>query len=477
MAAGPLIHPIDVPPGALLAMHAAQPARYPALFESAATGGTGRYDILFACPGSRLTLERDGTLRTPSGVTASGDFLGLFDAWWQRERCEPSASPSPFVGGWLLYLGYELAGQIEPRLRLPQAAGPIAQAIRVPAAVLHEHGSDRTWIVAEPQPGGLIEQIAADAVRATIAPRSGPLVRGAVVEEDPDRYRAIVTRALEHIAAGDVYQANLSRAWTGTLADGVAAHDLYQRLRETNPGPFSAVALLDEIAIASSSPERLVEVRDGSVTTRPIAGTRPRGRDPAADRDLARELHAHPKERAEHVMLIDLERNDLGRICEAGTVHVDEFMTIESYAHVHHIVSNVRGKLRADATPGEVIAAVFPGGTITGCPKVRCMEIVAELEQAPRGAYTGSLGYLNRDGSMDMNILIRTIQLHGREFVLRAGAGIVADSIVERELEETRAKARGVLRALADPETKGESTLTADRARQERQDSAAAKPA
>jgi anthranilate synthase component 1 len=152
-------------------------------------------------------------------------------------------------------------------------------------------------------------------------------------------------------------------------------------------------------------------------------------------------------------MLIDLERNDLGRICEAGTVHVDEFMTIESYAHVHHIVSNVRGKLRAGATPGEVIAAVFPGGTITGCPKVRCMEIVAELEQAPRGAYTGSLGYLNRDGSMDMNILIRTIQLHDRKFVLRAGAGIVADSIAERELEETRAKARGVLRALADPVT------------------------
>jgi anthranilate synthase component 1 len=465
MAAGPLISPVDIAPGALLALHAAHPGRYPALFESAAVGGTGRYDILFACPGDRITLERDGTVRLPSGVAASGEFLALLNEWWQRERCAPTAAGLPFIGGWLLYLGYELAGQIEPRLRLPRAAGPIAQAVRVPAAVLREHDTGRGWIVAEPQARELIVQIAADAACATMDPRSGPLVRGAVLEEDPDRYRAIVERALEYIAAGDVYQANLSRAWTGTLADGVAAHDLYQRLRETNPGPFSAVAVLGDIAIASSSPERLVDVRDGWVTTRPIAGTRPRGRDAAADRDLARELHAHPKERAEHVMLIDLERNDLGRICEAGTVHVDEFMTIESYAHVHHIVSNVRGKLRAGATPGEVIAAVFPGGTITGCPKVRCMEIVAELEQAPRGAYTGSLGYLNRDGSMDMNILIRTIQLHDREFVLRAGAGIVADSVAERELDETRAKAQGVLRALADPVT------------QQSKDDAAAEPA
>jgi 4-amino-4-deoxychorismate synthase (2-amino-4-deoxychorismate-forming) component I len=452
MAAGLLIHPIEVAPGVLLALHGAFPGRYPALFESAATGSTGRYDILFAYPGQRLTLERDGIVHTPSGSAASGDFLQLLDDAWRRERSECSQTGFPFVGGWLLYLGYELAGQIEPRLSLRKSVGPIAQAIRVPAAILHEHDSGRTYIVAEAQAAGLIEQMAADVAStgsAAVAPRHGALVLGDVAEDDPDRYRVAVARALGHIAAGDVYQANLSRAWTGTLADGVLPHDLYRRLRETNPGPFSGVAVLDDIAVVSSSPERLIQVRDGWVTTRPIAGTRPRGPDAAADRDLARELHAHPKERAEHVMLIDLERNDLGRICEAGTVHVEELMTIESYAHVHHIVSSVRGKLRAGATPGEVIAAVFPGGTITGCPKVRCMEIIAELEQAPRGAYTGSLGYLNRDGSMDMNILIRSIQVHGRELVLRAGAGIVADSIIEQELEETCAKARGVLRALA----------------------------
>jgi anthranilate synthase component 1 len=161
-----------------------------------------------------------------------------------------------------------------------------------------------------------------------------------------------------------------------------------------------------------------------------------------------RELVGHPKERAEHVMLIDLERNDLGRVCTPGSIEVDELMGVESYAHVHHIVSNVRGRLRADATPGDVIRAVFPGGTITGCPKVRCMEIIAELEGVGRGAYTGSLGYLDRSGDLDLNILIRTFSIGSGLVRFRGGAGIVSDSIAERELDETRAKARGLLRAL-----------------------------
>jgi anthranilate synthase component 1 len=157
---------------------------------------------------------------------------------------------------------------------------------------------------------------------------------------------------------------------------------------------------------------------------------------------------SNPKERAEHIMLIDLERNDLGRICVPGSIEVNELMVLESFAHVHHIVSNVRGVLREDIQPGEVIRAVFPGGTITGCPKVRCMEIIAELEQEARGAYTGSMGYINRDGSMDLNILIRSMVFSGNELQLRAGAGIVADSVAQAELEETRAKARGLLHAL-----------------------------
>jgi anthranilate synthase component 1 len=387
-------------------------------------------------------------------ASASQPFLPALDRWWQRERTRASVQGVecrvPFTGGWLLYLGYELAGQIEPRLRLPQSSvGPVAQALRIPAAVVHEHDTGRCWIVAETDAADLMPRIATDLRRVERLPASREgLVESAVTEDDPRQYLYAVERALEHVGAGDIYQANLSRGWRATLRPQVQPQQVYHRLRETNPGPFSGVALLEGIAVISSSPERLVSVRDGTVTTRPIAGTRPRGMDPAADLALARELHAHPKERAEHIMLIDLERNDLGRVCEAGSVVVDEFMTIESYSHVHHIVSNVRGRLRADVTPGNVLGAVFPGGTITGCPKIRCMEIIAELEGAARGAYTGSLGYLNRDGSMDMNILIRSLQLSGRELTLRAGAGIVADSIPERELEETRAKARGVLRAV-----------------------------
>ena len=202
--------------------------------------------------------------------------------------------------------------------------------------------------------------------------------------------------------------------------------------------------------LMSSSPERLVEIENGVVQSRPIAGTHPRGSDQASDDALSREMLAHPKERAEHIMLIDLERNDLGRVCQTGTVEVDELMVVESYQHVHHIVSNVRGQLRDDVTPIDVIRAVFPGGTITGCPKVRCMQIIAELEQQGRSFYTGSMGYLGRDGKMDLNILIRSMLLHHNQITFRTGAGIVADSDPEREVAETHHKARGLLRALGD---------------------------
>jgi anthranilate synthase component 1 len=224
---------------------------------------------------------------------------------------------------------------------------------------------------------------------------------------------------------------------------------LYRRLCAANPAPFAGLMTWDnDRAVISSSPERLVSVRGRTVHTRPIAGTYPRSPDADQDRALSQDLLRHPKERAEHVMLIDLERNDLGRVCRTGSVQVGEFMTLESYRHVHHIVSEVSGELRDGITPAQVIRAVFPGGTITGCPKVRCMQIIAELEQAPRTAYTGSMGYINRDGSLDLNILIRTIIRNGTGISLRAGAGIVADSVPERELAETRAKARGMLAAL-----------------------------
>jgi len=452
MNAGPIAHPLRLAPASLLALHAAFPQRYPALLESAAASATlGRYDILFAFPEAELVLDVDGSVHTDGPIAASKGFLGTLDAWWSHERRPtPTDWRLPFQGGWLVFLGYELATFIESRLELPlPRQGPIAQAIRIPMAIIVEHASDSAWIIAEAHAQDRIAQVQSDlaALDASAVP-PGSLIQGDVVEEEPHRFTHAVARALDYIGAGDIYQANLSRAWRARLAEGVQPHHIYARLRQTNPAPFCALAQLDELAIVSSSPERLIEIRDGWASTRPIAGTRPRANDRSRDHDLARELHAHPKERAEHVMLIDLERNDLGRICAAGTVEVNELMVLESYAHVHHIVSNVRGRLRADVTPGRALGAVFPGGTITGCPKIRCMQIIAQLEGEPRGAYTGSLGYLNRDGSLDMNILIRSLEVRGSALTLRAGAGIVADSVPERELEETRAKARGVLRAL-----------------------------
>ncbi|HET7756213.1 MAG TPA: chorismate-binding protein, partial [Steroidobacteraceae bacterium] len=296
--------------------------------------------------------------------------------------------------------------------------------------------------------------LAADAAAAAQQPEEpAELEVGPVREEDPAAFLARVRQAQEYVRAGDIYQANLSRPWSVAITSrgaGAGAAALYRRLRAANPAPFAALAQWGGVALLSSSPERLVRVRDRRIDTRPIAGTRPRTRRPGADAVEIPALATHPKERAEHVMLIDLERNDLGRVCRAGTVRVDELMTIESYVHVHHIVSNVSGELRADITPLGAVRAVFPGGTITGCPKFRCMQIIAELEGTGRGAYTGSLGYLTPAGGLDLNILIRTIELRGGQAAFRAGAGIVADSEPERELEETRAKARGLLRALED---------------------------
>jgi anthranilate synthase component 1 len=432
----------------LLAPAAAFPERYPGLLQSVVAGTPqARCDLLFAATGESIALHRDGVVRDESGRVLPGRFLDVLDAHWRASRADVSTADSlPFHGGWLLFLGYELAGEIEPRLRLhPHDVLPVALALRCPAAAIVDHAGDVTELVAEPGCEHLLDRLAADLDAApSWAPADAP---DAIEEDAPQRFLDGVARIHEHLHAGDIFQVNLSRAWRAHYATPPAPASLYDALRRANPAPFAGLLQQPGWAIASSSPERLVESRGGMAQTRPIAGTRPRlpGDDEAA---RIRELSGHPKERAEHVMLIDLERNDLGRVCVPGTVEVDELMVVESYAHVHHIVSNVRGRLRAGVTPGQLIAATFPGGTITGCPKVRCMEIIAALEQAPRAAYTGALGYLDRSGDMDLNILIRTLTQVGNEVSLRAGAGIVADSVASSELDETRAKARGLLRAL-----------------------------
>ena len=431
----------------LLAPAAAFPQRYPCLLESALRGtAQSRYDILFAFPRESLTLTADGCLRDAAGQPRAGRFLDALDAAWQAERLPPADDELPFHGGWVLLLAYELAGEIEPRLQLQLPATlPVALALRCPAAVIVDHAHDCTILLAEAGAEGLLDQLQADLTAASPLP---PLPAPQACQEDaPARFLDGVARIHGHLQAGDIFQVNLSREWRVRYGQTPSPAALHAALRRANPAPFAGLLQQPGWAVVSSSPERLVEVRRGVAQTRPIAGTRPRlpGDDEPA---RIRELRAHPKERAEHVMLIDLERNDLGRFCVPGTVAVDELMVVESYAHVHHLVSNVRGRLRTEVTPGEVIAATFPGGTITGCPKVRCMEIIAALEDAPRGAYTGALGYLDRNGDLDLNILIRTLTQVDRTVTLRAGAGIVADSQAQSELDETRAKARGLLRAL-----------------------------
>jgi anthranilate synthase component 1 len=506
-----IFHELDIPPRVLRDLAARHPERYPVLFDSAAEGvsWSGRRgeagsrsasgaSVLVAHPLGALWLDARGHLHSqgevPPGVVVPGaGFLGALERWIRGtaatepagpeglsppafrlggygsrsvpHRPRPGARssvdplrPPPFAGGWAVLLDYEVAAEIEPRLILPRSSAPHGWrsfALRVPCAIVHDRISGTVQAIAEEGAAAALEAILDDAHECarTSGPAGAmpaPLEVARVIEEEPASYLERVRRGKDYIRAGDIYQTNLSRAWQVELRGETGVGRLYERLRAVNPAPFAALVQWRGAAVLSSSPERLVRVAQRRIETRPIAGTRPRSRQPGEDARETAALAGHPKERAEHIMLIDLERNDLGRVCEAGTVSVEELMSIESYAHVHHIVSSVTGMLRRDVTLIEALRAVFPGGTITGCPKFRCMQIIAELEREGRGAYTGSLGLIGRDGGMDFNILIRTMTLAGRTVAFRAGAGIVADSDPERELEETRAKARGLLAAFGE---------------------------
>ncbi|QNM97837.1 aminodeoxychorismate synthase component I [Chitinimonas koreensis] len=418
----------------LLALAAAYPADFPYLLQSA--GDTG-WDILFALPesvriygaGEGAALQRD---LAAIAVAPAADASGL-----------------PFTGGWFTYLGYEWLETLESTVPPRHDAGfPLGLLARVPAALIVAREDGRATLVAE-----TADQLARlEGLLAGVdAPFAGqPIVLAGLTEDEPQAFLDGTLRCKQYIRDGDVFQVNLSRGWDAQLAGGAGPLDLFAQLRRANPAPFSAyVDFGDGRAIVSSSPERLARIdRTGRVETRPIAGTHPRSPDPAEDAAQKARLIASTKERAEHIMLIDLERNDLGRIARPGTVRVDALMDVTSYTYVHHIESTVSCTVRPGLSVADAVRALFPGGTITGCPKVRCMQIIRELEDRPRRAYTGSLGYINRDGSLDLNILIRTFMQDGAALSFRAGAGIVADSDPERELGETRAKARGLLRAL-----------------------------
>ncbi len=434
----------------LLALHRLRPQRYPFLLESASPHPqTARYDLLFAFPGQSLEL-REGRVRNERGQAIDRNFFdALSDVLRAETKLElPTGYSSPFTGGWFVYLGYEAAGAIEPRLRLPCSTFhlPDALAVRCPAAIVVDRVAGRSRLIAET--GAQLESMRADLSEASRLPVPASLPSVEIEEDDPSWHRKNVERILDYLGAGDAFQVNLSRRWRAKFATVPEPAALYEALRRANPAPFAGLMGWGGSYVLSSSPERLLAFDGRQIETRPIAGTCARQADMAADA-LARErLIASAKERAEHVMLIDLERNDLGRVCETGSVTVGDLMEIESYAHVHHLVSSVRGRIREGLGPADLLRALFPGGTITGCPKVRVMEIIAELEGEGRGPYTGAMGYVSRDGRADFNILIRSMALEGAVATLRAGGGIVADSRPDAELAETRHKARGLLRAL-----------------------------
>jgi para-aminobenzoate synthetase component 1 len=375
----------------------------------------------------------------------------------------------PLVAGAMGYFAYDLGRCVE---RIPDDTTD-----DVPVADCHlgfygavaalDHVQRRAWVsaigapesdprsaraLAEKRAAELAERIAAAAEHGSseVAPRQlrgqGPALRISSNFARQDYLRA-VARTKEYIAAGDIYQANLSQRLSAPLATTPFA--LYQRLARENPAPFAAYFETSDAAVVCCSPERFLQVRGREVETRPIKGTRPRGRTPEEDARLAAELLASVKDRAENVMIVDLERNDIGRVCEFGSVHVPELFALESFATVHHLVSTVRGRLRPEETAVDCLRACFPGGSITGAPKVRAMEIIEELEPTRRGVYTGAIGYLCFSGDMDLNIVIRTVVVKEGTAYFQVGGGIVADSDPQAEYEETLDKARALGKALA----------------------------
>ena len=422
--------------------------KYPYLLESSSRGNKkNRYSILFFKPTVFLQKNKED----------KNNFLDEFDKIWRKEKIEQNEfyfnnKKIPFCGGWFVYLGYELAQEIEPRLSIPKSPFklPTAFASRVNTAIIYDHVDNEIFITSDDKESfyELMKDIENDLSKILSYSKKLSGTIKILTKGSEHEHQEQVRKCIDYIFQGEIFQANLSRLWKFEIDKKISEIEIYRQLRSKNPSPFAGLINYKDSNIICSSPERLVSVNGDYLETRPIAGTRPRGSSGIQDIELSNELINSDKEKAEHLMLVDLERNDISKVCKPGSVKVNEMMTIESYAHVHHIVSNICGIKIDNITPGEIIRSLFPGGTITGCPKVRCMEILGELEKEGRGPYTGSLGYVTHCGNMDLNILIRSM-LKEKEFLyFRAGGGIVADSIPENETVETEAKANGMLKAL-----------------------------
>jgi len=410
----------------------------------------------------KVFVSEPGEFEPPPGSTVTrvgGDPLAAARTLLAESPARVIVPGLPFVGGLVGFFGYDTAHCFE---RLPCTTENdlclpdwVLMETRYVVAVDTARGEAQI-VVPVPRGGTedearrelacLYDKLASAPRRAKpVVTREGPITIPYTSTYTPEEYADMVLRVKGYIGAGDIIQANVSqRLAVRAKADAFA---LYEHLRAVNPSPFAFYFDFGGFQLASCSPERLLEVRGRCVQTRPIAGTRPRGVDACSDEALRAELLLSEKERAEHIMLVDLERNDLGRVCDYGTVRVSELMVIEAYSHVFHIVSNVVGRLREGRDALDAVAAAFPGGTITGCPKVRCMEIIDEVERTRRGPYTGSAGYIGYGGDMDLNIIIRTFVVRNGVAYAQVGGGVVADSCPEAEFDETLHKARALLRA------------------------------
>jgi anthranilate synthase component 1 len=440
------------------------------LFESVQGGEKwGRYSIIglpartvLRASGNEITVEKDGAVIERETAADPLDYVRRFKA---RYRVPEIGGLPRFTGGLVGYFGYETIRYIEPRLgRMSKAddiGAPDILLMVSDEVVVFDNLKGRLYLVIHVNPEVPDAYAAANrrldelVARLDTPVRREPLTKTAqpVTEKDfisdftQIGFERAVKKSLEYIRAGDIMQVVLSQRLS--IPYKASPLDLYRALRTLNPSPYMYYVDLGDFQIVGSSPEILVRLENGEITVRPIAGTRPRGKGEEEDQALEQELLADPKERAEHIMLVDLGRNDIGRVARTGSVRVTDRLVVERYSHVMHIVSNVVGELRDGLDALDVLRATFPAGTVSGAPKVRAMEIINELEPVKRGIYSGAVGYLSWSGNMDTAIAIRTAVIESGRLYIQAGAGIVADSVPESEWNETMNKARAVFRAAA----------------------------
>ncbi|MDQ1681673.1 MAG: anthranilate synthase component [Frankiaceae bacterium] len=435
------------------------------LLESAEHGRVwSRYSFIgVRCAALLTAVDGDAVWHgdPPPGVPTSGDPLAALRATSVQLRAPSIVGMPPLMGGLVGYLSYDIVRRLErlPELTIDDLHLPeLAMMLATDLAVI-DHVEGTILLVANTFPGPDVgasydDAVARlDAMTSALAAPSQPhlAVPGAgmptfTVTEPHGGYQAAVETVKEEIRAGEAFQIVVSQRFE--VATTVDPLDVYRALRVSNPSPYMYLLRFDDHDVVGSSPEALVKVNEGRAMLHPIAGSRPRGATPEEDAALAAELVADPKERSEHVMLVDLGRNDLGRVCAPGSVEVIEFMHVERYSHIMHIVSTVVGQLNADSVAFDVLTACFPAGTLTGAPKPRAMEIIERLEPTRRGLYGGTVGYLDFGGDLDMAIAIRTVLLRDGKAYVQAGAGLVADSVPATEDAECRSKAAAVLHAI-----------------------------